>query len=89
MVKRIISETREVGLDNIFISKGSMPRYNYCGYQVAIAMILYSTRPGRYCRDYTQLETIRHLRSAYSSFKMSSSDNAIIHLSLNNVASNQ
>ena len=81
-VKRILTETHGVGLSNVFVSKGPMPEDDHCGYQIAIAMILYSTRPGRHSKEYTQFDTIRHLRSAHSSFELSGALNSINHLSL-------
>ena len=45
-------------------------------------MILYSTKPGRHSKEYTQFDTIRHLRSAHSSFELSGALNSINHLSL-------
>ena len=47
-------------------------------------MILSSAKPGRHSREYTQFETIRHLRSAHSSFELISAQNALNHLSINN-----
>ena len=82
LVKKLIKENKGVGVEDMFMSYGPMPCFDHCSYQVAIGMILSSTRSGRYDRSYTQFETIRHLRSAHSSFKMISAQNALNHLSL-------
>ena len=83
-VKKLLRETGDVGLDGLFMSHEPLPFFDHCGYQVAIAMVLNSTRPGRYSKGYTQFETIRHLRSAHSSFELISARNALNHLSISN-----
>ena len=39
-VKRMISSSNEVGLSGPFTSCGPMPDWDYCGYQVAIDMLI-------------------------------------------------
>jgi hypothetical protein len=55
-----------VGLQGPYIQEGPLPSYDYCGYEVAIQMVLHSLRPGRYSPEYTQFETIRKDRSCFS-----------------------
>jgi len=57
-----------VGLGGPFVQVGSLPEYDYCGYEVAISILLYSRKPGKYNQNYTQFDTIRHFRSTYSNY---------------------
>jgi len=57
-----------VGLKGPFVQVGHLPEYDYCGYEVAISMLLYSRKPGKYNQNYTQFDTIRHFRSTYSNY---------------------
>ena len=69
LVKKSISLSESVGLLPPFLSQGPLPEWDHCGYQVAINMVLYSTKAGRYDKLYIQFDTIRHLRSAFSNFE--------------------
>lgn len=73
LVKRLNNLADEVGLESPFVSYGPMPDEDHCGYQLAISMVLMSTRAGRYDKSYTQFETIRHLRSCLNSYDKISS----------------
>jgi len=57
-----------VGLDGPFVQIGNLPEYDYCGYEVAISILLYSRKPGKYNREYTQYDTIRQFCSTYSNY---------------------
>lgn len=59
--------SESVGLKGPFEHTTSLPTFDHCGYEVAIEMILDSTAPGRYSRDHKQWDTIRKLRTVYSS----------------------
>ena len=59
--KKILQCSKEVELDRPFKSDSPMPEYDYCGYEVAIEMIMYSTKPERYSQDYIQFKTICQL----------------------------
>jgi len=61
-----------VGLENPFIYTTHLPDFDHCGYEVAVATLLYSRRPGKYHRTHVQFDTIRHLRSTFSNFVKSS-----------------
>jgi hypothetical protein len=55
-----------MGLMGPYESDGPLPEYDHCGYEVAFEMLLHSRRPGSYSDAYTQFDTIRKLRSAFS-----------------------
>jgi hypothetical protein len=59
-----LSET--VGLLGPYEAEGPLPEVDHCGYEVAIEMVIQSRQPGRYSTEYTQFDTIRKLRSAFS-----------------------
>jgi len=66
--KKQIEMCKLVGLDGPFVQIGDLPDYDYCGYEVAISILLYSRKPGRHDKNYTQYDTIRHFRSTYSNY---------------------
>ena len=53
---------------------GPMPLDDACGYGVAFSMLVHSLNPGRHSSEYTQYDTIRKQRSAYSNLYMISVD---------------
>jgi hypothetical protein len=55
-----------VGLAGPYLHEGPLPGFDHCGYEVAVQMLLYSKRPGKYSKSHLQFDTIRKLRSAYS-----------------------
>ena len=61
-----------VGLSSPFKYTTRLPDFDHCGYEVAVAILLYSRKPGKYHDSYMQFDTIRHLRSTYSNFIRSS-----------------
>ena len=66
-VKMILQSSKTLGLDGPFEHPGPCPPYDHCGYELAINMLMHSRRPGKYSKTHTQFETVRMLRSAYSS----------------------
>jgi len=70
--RKQIEMCKLVGLDGPFVQIGDLPDYDYCGYEVAISILLYSRKPGRYDKNYTQYDTIRHFRSTYSNYLQAS-----------------
>jgi hypothetical protein len=54
------------GLLGPYESDGPLPEEDHCGYEVAFEMLLHSRRPGSYSDSYTQFDTIRKLRTAFS-----------------------
>ena len=67
---------------------GPFPQYDYCGYEVAFQMLLYSLNSGKINKKHTQWNTIRQLRAAYSNQVKSSSQSNQVILSLNDTAGN-
>jgi hypothetical protein len=65
-IDQAIGLSQTVGLLGPYEAEGPLPEEDHCGYEVAIEMVLQSRRPGRYSPDYTQFDTIRKLRSAFS-----------------------
>jgi hypothetical protein len=65
-VKAALRLSESVGLDGPYESKGSLPDFDHCGYEVAVQMLLASQKPGRYSKNYSQWDTIRKIRTVYS-----------------------
>lgn len=59
-------------IDPPFWPMGPFPTIDICGYGVAISMVYKSLSPGRHDKSYTQFETIRKLRPAFSNSYMAS-----------------
>jgi hypothetical protein len=70
--KLALELSESVGLEGPYVQEGFLPTFDHCGYQVAIQMLLALKRPGRYSEEYTQYDTIRKVRTAYSNFARSS-----------------
>jgi len=81
-VQRQVEMCELVGLSGPFVQVGNLPEYDYCGYEVAISILLYSRKPGRYNPNYTQFDTIRHFRSTYSNYVRTSPQSNSASLSL-------
>lgn len=60
----------------------SFPTWDHSGYEVAIEMVLASLKPGRYSTLYTQWDTIRKLRTAFSNHYKASTQANSVELSL-------
>jgi hypothetical protein len=61
-----ITLSEQVGLAGPYIHQGCMPERDEFGYEVAIQMVLASRHGGRHSSEYTQFDTIRKFRTAYS-----------------------
>ncbi len=74
----------EVGLapDLLLPALGPYPDTDVQGVSVAVAMLVKSTKPGRHNREYTQFETLRKLRAAYSNMFHASARSNIDTLTL-------
>lgn len=57
----------ELDIPGVFIHSSHLPHYDHCGYQVAILMLRYSLRKGKY-DETLQYETVRKLRPIFSNF---------------------
>ena len=66
--ERQLEFSKLVGLEGPYVQMGNLPDFDHCGYEVAIAMLLYSRKPGKHNKNYTQFDTIRQLRSTYSNY---------------------
>jgi hypothetical protein len=64
-----------------FQELGPMPLADLTGHGVACQELLASTRPGTYHDDHCQYDTVRKLRSAYSSLRLASAQGAVFNLS--------
>ena len=66
-VRQTLEFSAALGLSGPFEHDGYYPYTDHCGYEVAAAILMHSRRSGRHDEMYTQYETIRKLRSSYSS----------------------
>ena len=66
-----------VRLKSPFISNGTFPGSDNCGYQIAISMILMSTKPRRYDKSYAHFDAIRHLTSCFNKYERASIKNKV------------
>jgi hypothetical protein len=80
--------SRLVGLDAPYIHEGPLPSHDHCGYEVAIQMLIYSKRPGKYSKTHLQFETIRKLRSSYSNQVRASPQSNVESMSLGDIKGN-
>ena len=72
--------SKEAGLAGPFLSWEPMPEWDYCGYEIAIGMLLASIKQGRHSKHYTQYKSLKHLHSSYGNFYNSSFENAFTSL---------
>jgi len=70
--ERQIEFSNLVGLSSPFKYTTHLPDFDHCGYEVAVAILLYSRKAGKYHNSHMQFDMIRHLRSTYSNFIRSS-----------------
>lgn len=80
--------SESVGLKGPFVHTQALPMFDHCGYEVAIGLVLYSTKPGRNDPTYTQFDTIRSLRTVYSNFIRASPQSTSITLALGDFKGN-
>ena len=71
-VKQMLNFSALIGTRGPFDYEGPFPDFDYCGYEVAAEMLLYSTQPGKYGRDYLQYDTIRKFQSTFGNVLKSS-----------------
>jgi hypothetical protein len=81
-VAQAIKISQTVGLLGPYEAHGPLPEFDHCGYEVAIEMVIQSRQPGRYSSEYTQFETIRKLRSAFSNHCRASAQANCVSLAL-------
>ena len=71
-----------MGLSGPFEHSGPYPFEDHCGYEIALDMLMHSRRPGRNTTDHVQYDTIRQLRTFYSSYVRSTPAANVTHLGL-------
>jgi hypothetical protein len=71
-----------MGLLGPYKADGPLPEEDHFGYEVAFEMLLHSQRNGSYSELYTQFDTIRKLRSAFSNHCLVSTKANIISMAL-------
>ena len=67
-VKLLLEFLKNTGVDGLFVSRQPFPMKDHCGYELAIATLQYSRRPGKHTQNFTQFDTVRKLRSAYGNW---------------------
>ena len=67
-IKMILKFSKNVGLEGPFWTNLLYPRYDHCGYELAIDTLQYSRKPGKHSNTHTQFDTVRKLRSAYGNW---------------------
>ena len=67
-MKLVLKFSTQVELSGPYHHTEALPSHDYCGYEVAIQMLLNSIRPGKNNPKYTQFDTIRKIRTGYSNF---------------------
>lgn len=67
-VRLALELSATMGLDGPYEQGARMPAHDHCGYEVALQMLQASRRPGKHSSEYTQWDTIRQIRTAYSNF---------------------
>jgi hypothetical protein len=65
-IRAALKLSEQVGLVGPYEHTGRLPFHDHCGYEVAIQMVLASLKPGKYSPEYSQWDTIRKVRTAYS-----------------------
>ena len=66
LAQRVIDDAETRGLTGPYHDPGPAPSWDICGYQVAVCMLIDSTKPGRYSEVYKQWHTIRRVKSSVS-----------------------
>jgi hypothetical protein len=80
-VKRGVELNEALSQRRCLPSLGPMPLADLTGHGVAALQLMASIRPGRYHKDHSQFDTVRKLRSAYSSLWGASSHGAAFNFS--------
>ncbi len=65
-VEQALKLSAAVGLSGPYLPPGPLPSYDHCGYETAIQMVLASKSASKHLASYTQWDTIRKVRTAYS-----------------------
>ena len=65
-IKLALKFSAKLGLKGPYLQDGPLPSHDHCGYEVAVQMLMNSLNKGRNNPNYTQFDTIRKIRTAYS-----------------------
>ena len=79
-VRKMLEFSDIVGLEGPFRHTKLMPWRDHSGYEVAIAMLLFSRRKGKHSVNHMQFDTVRSFRTVYGNF-IRASPQATLHQS--------
>ena len=71
----------EIGLKGSFFTYGSIPQWDYCGYEVSIDVVL-ASKNWRHSKSYSPFDTVRENRIAVGNFHRIFDSQARCNLSL-------
>ena len=81
--KLALNFSSRLGLKGPYSQDGPLPNYDHCGYEVAIQMLMNSLNKGRNNPNYTQFDTIRKIRTAYSNQVRASNQASCLSVTIN------
>ena len=81
-VERCLKELSVLGLGGPFYDPGPTPGYDFCGVELASAVLMDSRRRGRYSETHKQWDSIRNVRSTVSNFEKTASQSPLSNLAL-------
>ena len=71
LVRRVIEDAQSRGMVGPYKDPGPAPSWDICGYQIAVCMLIDSTKSGRYSEQYKQWDTIRRVKTSVSNHEKS------------------
>ena len=71
LVHRVIEDAQSRGMVGPYKDPGPAPSWDICGYQIAVCMLIDSTKSGRYSEQYKQWDTIRRVKTSVSNHEKS------------------
>ena len=78
--------SKRLGLTGPYLQQGPYPQFDYCGYEAACQILIYSLNKGRIDPNHTQWNTVKQLRTVYTNqIRISSQANREI-ISMNDSA---
>ena len=81
-IKQSLKFSQTLGLTGPYEHKGPYPLHDHCGYEVALVTLMHSRRPGKNDKRHTQFDTIRKLRTSYSSQIKAAPQSNMKHIAL-------
>lgn len=83
LVKRQLKISSSLGLPGPYIQHCPLPEEDYCGYRIAVSMLLMSSETtGKHSQTHLQFDTVRRLRTTYGNFLRSSNQACHVNSSL-------